>query len=99
MEYAEQVYTNWSNTKEDKEELEWEDVKNIIYEAAKSTKMSTKSRNGRGWGNKRREWYNDECKEKREIVWKKLKMMLKESEKSDRKKEYAEAKKIYKKNN
>ncbi|XP_074104902.1 uncharacterized protein LOC141531199 [Cotesia typhae] len=96
VDYTNAAYDEWQEKKENSEEMQWNDIKEIVYNAARTARMSKKPNSGKKRGDYRKEWFNGECKRLRAVVWEKLKNMLKSVHEEERKKEYAEAKKIFK---
>ncbi|KAH0552571.1 hypothetical protein KQX54_012845 [Cotesia glomerata] len=81
MDYAEAAYEEWQRRRENNDELQWNDIKELIHNAAKAAGMSKKPNRGkRKGGEVRKEWFNNECKRLRSVVWEKLKNMLKKEQ-------------------
>ncbi|CAD6234564.1 GSCOCG00001987001-RA-CDS [Cotesia congregata] len=94
-EYAENAYEIWSEKRMGEEGLEWSELKETIYEAARRTKMTAKPKKGKATGKQKKEWFNEKCKRCRNTVWDKLRIMLKDAQNNEKKKEYIEARKAY----
>ncbi|KAH0546795.1 hypothetical protein KQX54_015271 [Cotesia glomerata] len=93
QEYMEVVYEEWREIKENREEIEWNDIKRIIKNAAKKTRMNIKIKNGKKKETQKKEWFNEKCKELRNEVWKNLKILIKKGNISEEKRNYNMAKK------
>ncbi|CAD6223760.1 GSCOCG00013007001-RA-CDS, partial [Cotesia congregata] len=97
-EYQEVIWEKWNEKITEREtELEWNDMKEIIYNGAKETGMSKKRKECDKADKTKKEWFNNECKLKREEVWKALEKLSNEKDSNNKscKIDFIEAKRIY----
>ncbi|CAG5078766.1 Protein of unknown function [Cotesia congregata] len=84
-EYQEVIWEKWNEKITEREtELEWNDMKEIIYNGAKETGMSKKRKECDKADKTKKEWFNNECKLKREEVWKALKKLTNEKDSNNK---------------
>lgn len=76
QEYTEATHEALKEILREKEELEWEDIKEIIRKAAERGGMLVKDKD-RENKKERKKWFNEECKKRRKEVWNDLKLFIK----------------------
>lgn len=68
VEYQEVIWEKWNEKINEREtELEWNGMKEIIYNGAKETWMSKKRKECDKADKTKKEWFNNECKLKRSM--------------------------------
>ncbi|XP_053596205.1 trichohyalin-like [Microplitis demolitor] len=92
-EYAEATQEALTEAVEEKSELEWEDIKEIVRKGAEKTGMVMKGKKDKDTKEKKK-WYNIEGKKKRKEVWKKFKEFIKDNNK-EKKRNLKESRKKY----